>query len=395
MSIEVSVVVFLLFFLALALGFWQGTRYRQRTPSSDAFLSNQYNLKGLNFLLNNKPDPAIDAFVHSLDVNAETLETHLSLGALLRKQGEVERAIKVHQNLLARSNLTVHQQHQVEYELAQDYFKAGLYDRAEHLLLTLKDRKSHYTEASLLSLIDIYQYESEWQKALDAIQFLEKCSTKKEAKQWAALKAHCCCEIAEDSLSSNELDVAKDYIKKALSHNKQSLRASLLACRFDVHQGHLRKALNHLKRLLQEQPAYIDHALPTIFDTYQRLNDPLSYRYFLESFYAQFASFTVMKAIADELERTEGIESAIEYVSNQVASRASLKGVNLLLDYYLVFSKGRTLEHLRSLKTVLTSILNQSKSYRCQSCGLKTHELHWHCPTCKTWDSIQPADDLT
>ncbi|MDA9004025.1 lipopolysaccharide assembly protein LapB [bacterium] len=391
--LESNWLVFGLFLVALVIGFWQGHWYANRSHSGDAPPLNKSGLAGLNFLLKEKPDVAIDTFVRSLDVNSDTLETHLGLGKLLRRQGEVDRAIKVHQNLLARPNLSVSQQHQAEYELALDFVKSGLYDRAEHLLLTLNDRKSQYTEASLLSLIDIYQSEKEWHKALSAALAVSAYANKKDSKSYASLMAHFCCEIAVNCMANNDLDSAKRSVKQALIYDKSSLRANVLACRYDVKPGNLRKALSSLKKLLYDHPAYIDHVLPTIASAYQVLDDPRSYRYFLESFYSQFGSFAVMKALSDEVAQLEGVVEAAEYVSSQIKHNPSLKGINLLLSYYLLFSRGRTLEHLQSLEKVLMDILKKTKPYRCNSCGFKTHELHWHCPTCRTWDSIQPADE--
>ncbi len=156
--------VFVLLFAAIAIGWFLGRRSHRQTQATPDLPSQYY--KGLNYLLDGRPDGAIDAFISALEVNSETLETHIALGNLLRKKGEVERAIRIHQNLLARPSLPKAQIHQAHLELARDYISAGLLDRAERLLLDLVDESPQQLRASLRHLMDIYQSEREWQQEM-------------------------------------------------------------------------------------------------------------------------------------------------------------------------------------------------------------------------------------
>ncbi len=372
--------------LAFAFCFWQGARFSARRQQTTSAVDQHY-LKGLNFLLNEQSDEAIDTFVRALEVNASTLETHLSLGNLLRRRGEVDRAIKIHQNLLARPNLTVEQQHQAEYELAVDFIKLGLFDRAEKILSVLIERDGVFREKSLHRLLELHQAQGDWQQGLDVIQSLQ--GTRLKAAEFQSLRAHFCCELAKSCFESGDLERTKTFVKQAILYDRNSLRANLMACEYGA-KTNLRKALASLKKVLIDNPVYIDVALPVIAASYRSLADEKSYRHFLETFYAQFESVGVLSALAVQIEKEEDAFAAAKYVSDQVQKKPSLKGVDLLLDYYLEFSKGGTREHLQSLKQVLQEVLSNIKPYKCQSCGFKSEELHWLCPTCKTWDSIQP-----
>ena len=384
--------IFILLFASLAFSFWRGIQYASRRQNQPSSQVNKGYLEGLNYLLNEQPDAAIDAFVKSLEVNSETLETHLALGNLLRRRGEADRAIRIHQNLLARSNLTVEQQQQVEYELAVDFIKSGLFDRAERLLTDLLKRDGVYKKKSLQTLMEMYQAEKEWQLALDAANELCGSRFNKSNEQWASIRAHFSCEIAEGLLEKGDVEQAKHYIKLALGFDKGSLRANLLISNLELQQGNARKAVGLLKKLSSLHPAYINEILPVIQKSYTELNDSKSYLYFLESFYAQFRGFTVLSSLADSIEQEQGVYAAAEYVAGEVKKEPSLKGVNKLLGFYLALSEESTKEHLHSLKTVLVEVLDKTKKHQCNACGFKTERLHWLCPTCKTWDGIQPVE---
>ena len=203
--------LWLLLPLAAASGWlagWYGKRRRESVAAADDLRSNYF--KGINYLLNEQPDKAIEAFIKVLEVDSETVETHLALGNLYRRRGEVDRAIRIHQNLIARPNLESEQRSEALLELGHDYLSAGLLDRAENLLQELADGGDYRVQA-LRQLIDIYEQEKDWSKAIACGHLLEKVT----GNHLSPVIAHYQCELAERLRESGEADAALEMVNKA------------------------------------------------------------------------------------------------------------------------------------------------------------------------------------
>lgn len=373
--------------LALAIGFFLGYRYRRQKRNSPSFstsIDDQY-FKGLNFLLNEEPDAAIDTFIQALEVNSDTLETHLALGKLLRKRGEVDRAIRIHQNLLARPGLTFPQIQQAQYELATDFIKAGLLDRAEGLLEELVAKDGTYKVLGLKRLLEVYRDEKEWLQGLDVLQKLSGSRLSRSYDEWAPIRAHFCCELAEVSVSRSDHLVARQWLKQALGYEKQSVRAGLLLGELEIADGALEKGATQLRRVALQSVDCIPEVLPLLTSTYQQLNQFDEYFDFLSSLYRTTPNAGILLVLADIIARRDGELVAAEYIAQEIVKIPSGLGLHRLLEYYLSFSQGSTHRYLQSLQNVVNEVVVHGVSYQCRHCGFSGKQLHWLCPSCKRW----------
>jgi lipopolysaccharide biosynthesis regulator YciM len=262
------ILLFLLLPVAAISGWLIGRRNKSNMPiSSYSEIPIDY-IKGLNYLLNEQPDKAIDVFIQMLDVNSETVETHLALGSLFRRRGEVDRAIRIHQNLIARPTLNAEQRMQALHELGQDYMRAGLFDRAEALFNELIESGPHTINA-LQQLMDIYQQEKDWEKAIDAARTLAyKTGTSQDN-----VIAHYYCEMAEQDIRNNELQKALKLIKKALSTDRKCARASLLEGDLEMRLGHYKAAIKAYRRIEEQDPDYIPEILDPLIRCYRQIDN--------------------------------------------------------------------------------------------------------------------------
>ncbi len=382
--------LYLALLAALAIGFYAGVRQARKglQDSSQTQIDDHY-FQGLNFLLNEQPDAAIDTFIRALEVNSDTLETHLALGKLLRKRGEVDRAIRIHQNLLARPGLTLQHVQQAQYELAMDFAKAGLFDRAEGLLVELVSREGLYRVAGLQCLLEVYRDEKEWLKGLEVLQKLSGSRLSRTYEKWAPIRAHFCCELAEIDFEAKRYENARHWLKQALSYERQSIRAALLLGKLEIAVGDNAKGIIQLERLLASHTDYAAEIIPLLTTAYQVIGNTQKYKAFLLNLHQREHDVVVLLALADLIAQQESDLVAAEYVANEIIKHPSGVGLHKLLDYYLAFAEGKTFQYLSSLKVVMERVIAKSAYYQCQQCGFKGQSLHWLCPSCKSWGGLK------
>lgn len=377
---------------ALAIGFFLGYRYKKKknlaNTSSSSPIDNYY-FKGLNFLLNEQPDAAIDAFIGALEVNSETLETHLALGNLLRKRGEVDRAIRIHQNLLARPGLALSQTHQVQYELATDFMKSGLLDRAEGLLKKLVAQDGEYKIEGLKRLLELYRDEKEWHEGLDILQQLAGSRLSRNYEDWASVRAHFCCELAEQEIIAGNYLSSRQWLKQALGYDKQNIRAGLLLGRLEIAVGEIAKGISQLQKVALQNTEYAAEVIPFLSSAYLQQGSVDSYKLFLSKLYDETFDPSVLLVQADLIAENQSELAAAEYVAKEVVKHPSSSGLYKLLEYYLAFSDGKTRDYLCSLRSVMEEVVSNDSQYQCRNCGFTGKQLHWLCPSCKTWGEIK------
>lgn len=376
---------------ALIIGFWQGKRYQKKRhvqPDQDI---NDYYVKGLNYLLNEEPDAAIDTFVQSLDVNSETLETHLALGKMLRKKGEVDRAIRVHQNLLARPGLGPEYLQQAEYELAVDFTKAGLFDRAESLLKNLIQQDGSFKQLSLQRLLDIYRDEKEWARGLEVLQQLAGSRFSKSYEQWASVRAQFCCELAEDCLEKKDEASARQWLKQATSYDKSNVRAAILIGELEIVSGNPKKGIQLLQRILDKSPEFASEILTPLYKGFTALNSPERYLTYLQTANKNQPDTLLSIAIASYIADVQNdTDQAIQYLSEQIQKNASFSMLNKLLEYYIGTANHSDNQHaLESLKYAFQQVIAKMPDYQCQHCGYELRSMHWLCPSCKRWGHVR------
>ncbi|NND82674.1 MAG: lipopolysaccharide assembly protein LapB [Gammaproteobacteria bacterium] len=357
--------------------------YIARQASGQQQQFSQDYFKGLNFVLNEQPDKAIEVFIKALEVDSETVELHLALGGLFRRKGQVDRATRIHQNLIARPNLTEQQRQQAIHELAQDYYKAGLLDRAENLFLELKDSPV-YRMQCIEGLCSIYQQEKEWADAIDILR-LHRHSERMEA---APRIAHFWCEIAQSQIDASEYSEAKKSLRSALSENKSCARAVLLKGDLYFKQAQYRKALQSWQGLAPASPALANLVVDKSIVCYRRLSDTSGLQQYLQqqaSIPKEAEAFnTWRQAMIDCFGEAEAERKILNRVENEGLSNAVAAHLHEAAEQDRLPAS--------NLKQLLKNILLRAKvsqiEYTCGGCGFDTKALHWHCPNCGSWDSF-------
>lgn len=340
--------------------------------------------RGLNHLLNEEPDKAIDAFVEMLEVDSDTVETHLALGSLFRRRGEVERAIRIHQNLIARPALSREQRAQALLELGQDYMRAGLLDRAENLFRELKDTKLHVRPA-LNNLLVIYEKEKDWTACLDIADQLESLTGEKMLLQ----KSHYHCEIALAAKSQGRASEAGAHLKKALATYRGCVRANHLKAQFAAGQGDYAAAIRTLRQTAEQDPDYLPEILPEIVANYRHLGDLPDLRGFLIATIDAHPKVGAELHLADLIKEQEGEEAAAAYLSGQLDEAPSLRLLLRSLELNERLPDSQSLRFLDSLHPHIRRLLNEQPLYQCAHCGFAAKTLHWQCPSCRRWSTIK------
>jgi lipopolysaccharide biosynthesis regulator YciM len=380
-----------LFFLASIAGAWlAGTRMRTQEEESPrkTKLPRDY-LIGLNFLLNDETDKAVDIFIKMLEVDSETVETHLAVGKLFRRRGEVDRAIRIHQNLIARPQLESVYREQAMYELGQDYLSAGVLDRAERIFTELSSEKN-YSPQALLTLIDIYEQEKSWQKALDtAVKY--QAVTKKNMYH---IISHYYCELAEQHYNKNELHQAENLLENALAVDKSCVRASLLYAKVHMRADNYELALKRLKKIRDQNTNYLSESVDLIASCYEKLQQEDELIAYFKKLMDEYPRVPVVLILAERIRKWKGDKVAANFVADYVRRYPSLRGLHLFVNLYISNVEGRAKEDMQILQNLMKKVLANKPDYQCTSCGFSGRTLHWQCPGCKEWSSIRPMYSL-
>jgi lipopolysaccharide biosynthesis regulator YciM len=383
---EESLLLFL--FIALVIGWVIGgltrsTRNKQQNPSS-----NSNNKHRLQLLFDSYSDEALDNFIHSLDVNGETLGLHISIGKHFRTEGEVEKAILIHQNLMSHPELSKLQTEPVVYELAKDYKAAGLFDRAESLLEQLLESKGFEFKSRKL-LLDVYELEKDWLKAAEV-------GARFDYKKHPDIKvrvAQYYCELAEEAASGSVSAESLSYYKKALKTDKLCARAHLAFARASLDSGDVRATVSRLRELIANTPEFLELALPLLLECTQHSETFSQYRDYLEQLYRDTGNVNVLLAIFDAYLQEGQAEAGFEYLEQATLQQPSLSAVNALLQAssQSVSKRSERLWHV--LSDVIAKIRASIPAFRCENCGFSGKQMHWLCPSCKSWQSIKPYSE--
>ncbi|MEO5573329.1 MAG: lipopolysaccharide assembly protein LapB [Gammaproteobacteria bacterium] len=374
--------------VAAMSGWWVARRQLGREGHNGSDLSSNY-FKGLNYLLNEQPDKAIEVFIRMLEVDSETVETHLALGNLFRRRGEVDRAIRIHQNLIARPTLNRQQRTQALLELGQDYMRAGLLDRAETLFQELIDMNDH-TEPALRHLIDIYQQEKEWGKAIVAIQKLELLTGIFKAP----IIAHYHCELADLALHNSDPELARHRASLALECDRNCVRASLLLAGIEMAEGDYKAALGNFKNIQYQDADYLPEIVAPLLKCYSRLGMTGEIIDYLQQMLQKHNSITLMLTLAELLRAQQGDQQAASFITEQLRKRPSVRGLDRLIELNLTLFEGDARDNLLILKDLIAKLLEGKPIYKCNNCGFAGKAMHWQCPGCKNWSSIKPIQGV-
>lgn len=342
-------------------------------------------LDGLIFLLNEETDKAVDIFIKMLEVDSDTVETHLAVGKLFRRRGEVERALRIHQNLIARPQLDKATREQALFELGQDYLSAGMLDRAEKIFVELVSIKEHHV-AALRALLDIYQQEKFWKKAIKTAHKLEIAS----GKSLQDVIAHYYCELAELAIASQELNEAEKYLNRAIDADRQCARASLVRAKMEIARDNYKEALRCLKYIKAQNPDFLSEAIELLAECYEKLQEEKGLINYLRKLLLEYPRIPVVLILAERIRKWRGDKMAAGFVAQYVRRYPSLQGLQLFINIYLENAEGQTKEDLLILQGLMYKLLADKPAYQCVSCGFSGKTLFWLCPSCKQWASIKP-----
>lgn len=378
---------------AVAIGWWLGRRSAasHEGETSQGRLSRDY-FVGLNFLLNEEPDRAIETFVNALEVNSDTIETHIALGSLFRARGEADRSVKIHQNLLARPTLTPAQGQRVQLELSRDFLKLGLHDRAERLLQGLI-REAQDEELRLAAkrlLVDLLEREKAWQAAVEVA--VPELVRQQEGLRRAA--SHWLCELAEQELQGASPGPARKHLRQALGIDAQCVRATWLLARLEHDTGHYKAEAKLLRRIPDQDLDFAPLILEPLAEAYRRLEDPQGFEAYLQALIERAPFTSALLALAQSHQRREGNAAAEAFIREQLASTPSLRALDYLMDLYARNADAAERERIELLKQHTQALLARHPRYRCRSCGFSGEQLHWQCPSCRQWGTTKPITGI-
>lgn len=382
--------LFLLLPVAAAYGWYMGRRSSQQDKQQNANrLSREY-VAGVNFLLSNQQDKAVDLFLDMLKEDSNTVEAHLTLGNLFRSRGEVDRAIRIHQSLMESASLTFEQRLLAVQQLGRDYMAAGFYDRAEDMFNQLL-KEQDFQLFALQQLLIIHQATSDWQSAIDVAEKLVKLGKDNKRQEIA----HFYCELALQAMSGDDLDKASNLLKKAASADKLCARVSIMQGRILLAQGEYSKAADALKRVLEQDKEVVSETLPMLQECYQHLNNQLEWAEFLKRCVDENTGATAELMLAEILQQEEGREVAQLYINRQLQRHPTMRVFHHLMDYHLADAEeGRAKESLVLLRDMVGEQIRTKPRYRCHKCGFTAHSLYWHCPSCRAWATVKPIRGL-
>jgi len=342
-------------------------------------------LVGLTYLLNEQPDKAVDVFIKMLEVDSEVVETHLTLGALFRRRGETGRAIRIHQNLIARPNLSKELRLQALLALGEDYLKAGVLDRAERVLLEFSEIAiGEPAIIGLRHLLDIYQQEKHWEPAIATA---NKLLTQGESYQKNI--AHYYCELALQA-REHQIEQAQRYLKRALEVDPSCARASLLQGNIEAGLGRYKPALQALQRAVQQDPDYLVEIIPALVNCYEQLDDKEGLINYLQKCLQNYSRTSLTLVLAGLLQQQQGDQAAIDFLTKHLQQRPSIRGLQRLINLQLNNANEEVKGDLKILHDLTANLLKNKPAYRCVHCGFNSKVLHWLCPGCHYWGSIKP-----
>lgn len=381
MPTEATFLLAALLIIAAASGF-AFKIYSDRDRDLSPRISADY-IRGLNLVLSRKTDEALELFVQMAKVDEDTLETHFALGHLFRRRGEVERAIRVHENLLARPTLNETQRHQALFSLAEDYLGAGLFDRAEQFLTQLTDSPT-LADASLEKLVHIYEREQEWQKAIDAERKLEMLRGSKSSQV-----AHYYCELAELARASGNRQLAREHLKNTVRSQSGALRGALIRAALAQEEGDFSEAIALYEQVVAADRQFVSEVLPSLMKSYKEAGRAADLENYLQRLIARDASLTrdlAYAAVIGNLTDSATLATCVErfvFGHPVLASLVNADELKTLPDD----QRRRAIDRIaQGLRQVAAS----SARYRCGNCGYSTQRFIWHCPSCKLWETIRP-----
>lgn len=337
--------------------------------------------QGLNFLLNEEPDKAIDSFLEVAKIDPQTIELHFALGNLFRRRGESERAIRMHQNLVDRVDLDDSFRLHALSELGQDYLKIGLLDRAEEIFNKLLG--TAFEEEAKRNLLEIYQLEKDWQKAIDIARELPDAASQREVAEYY-------CELAAGEIMRSRHDSAREYLETAVQQNRKCVRATLLQGDLQQQEGRPEAAIETWQRIEQQDPAYLSLIAPKLAELYRKLERREEGIALLRAYLDRYPSLDLLETVYQLVLESEGSESAYRQVRDQLQRNPTLVGLEKLMSARLPLAPPETRPDIELARSIVQDYTKRLSRYRCDNCGFKARQFYWRCPACGGWETYPP-----
>ena len=340
--------------------------------------------QGLNFLLNEQQDKAIESFIEVVKIDPKTIELHFALGSLFRRRGEVDRALRMHHNLVDRADLDDDKRQQAIFELAQDYLKAGILDRAESLFSELES--TPYAKQSLEFLLELFQKEHDWLKAIAVTRRLTAVS----GQPYSTQAAFFYCELASEEIAGGDPVAAREYLLQALQDDPKAVRATMMLGDMAASAAQYEQAISTWKKIEEQDALYLSLVAERLLNAYSNLNRNEEGIALLRDYLNKYHSLDLMNVLFDSVLKNEGSSSAYKLVRDELERNPTLLGLDKLLEARLLEVSMERRADTKLVKDLVHKRTRNLAMYHCAHCGFKARQFYWHCPACHAWGSYSP-----
>jgi len=337
--------------------------------------------KGLNHLLNEQQDQAIDAFIEAVQKDPDTSELHFALGNLFRRRGEYERAVRVHEHLLSRADLSQADRDRAQHALALDFLKAGLLDRAEETFERL--RGTAIDEEAKRNLLEIYQLGKDWERAIAIAAELPDVASRKEIAEYY-------CELAAAEMIRSRRDQARAHLATALETNRLCVRASLLLGDLHAQDGDHQAAIVSWQQIESQNPAYLALVAQRLLAAYRALERREDGLRLLRGYLESYHSLDLLDVVFQLVLESDGPEVAYTLVRDELRRNPTLLGFDKLLEARLFSAPPEIRADIDLAKSIVQGYTRRLARYRCDNCGFKARQFYWRCPACGGWETYPP-----
>lgn len=346
-------------------------------------LGNRY-FRGINYLLNEQPDKALEVFLQLAEVTPQTVETHLSLGNLFRRRGEMDNAIRCHQNIIKQTELSSEERNHALLELGEDYLRAGLLDRAEELFSTLAEQEIA-TQTALQRLLNIFQQEHEWQSAIRVAQQLQRVT----GECCQTIIAHFYCELAEEQRQEGNKTEAHQLLELAALANPECARLWILRAELASKNNLHDQAVEHYCQACKVNPDCLPLALAPLMNAFKQADMAEAAEHFLSAWLVNNTDTSAVIAYVALVGQSTNLKDANQFLQNQLKRQPTVGKMRALVQLSNVGDE-QLVPLLEVFNQLSESLREYENGYQCRVCGLEGHTQHWHCPSCRSWDTTLP-----
>jgi lipopolysaccharide biosynthesis regulator YciM len=357
---------------------------KQREHLNQQALSEKYST-GLNYLLSNQQDKAIDFLLEALNVEEDSVEAHFAMANLFRRRGELDRALKIHEHLVRHANLPRQEKYHAIFELAKDFLSAGLFDRAETMFNKLLKSKN-YRELSLHYLLQIYQSTKDWQHGLS----LEKEILKTKNTQLLHKLANFYCEKA---VTTNDISTKIALLDKALTCDANSCRANVMLAEIYREQQQYDKAIACYQSIYQQDKEFFPDVIEPMKQCFIQLNQQSAFFDYIKHVYEETASASALICYVEMLAEQQGNITAQQFMVSALKRRPTIRGFKHFVKIQLSQSE-QSQQQLDLIRELISAYLKMRPRYSCRTCGFNSNTHYWACPSCHDWEQLKPVRGL-